>query len=551
MKTVSRRAALTAGIVGIASTAMIPSVASAEVVGGIEVRGAIGAKWSSGARNVLGNPVTGEIPVSNRPGAVAQFFQRGAIHWAERIGAIVSPDGAIFERYKSVGAEQSGLGLPTRDQYGVGGGGVVQWYENGLIYWSPATQKAQSVLFGSAIFQRWQRQGSEWGFGFPTSEEVTVARGGRAQSYERGTIYWTGPTGPQHIDGAIRNEYWAQGADGGPLGFPIAEVGRTSGGGMDLQRFENGYIYRSDRYGSHAIWGTLRAAYDARLNENGFLGAITSSPYRVGDTLRVNFEGGILFVRERDNWNGTVGWEPRNVRRYGPTMSVPWEGPHDLTSGWNGVKVNLVQKKVGTYGTGRQVTMNAATMNGVRRFQASRGLPQTGTVDERTWNAMGTGYNWNIDSWTVSPRVDLGADGNRRIDTMVDFCRQQVGAPYTWGAAGPYELGYDCSGLALQSMNAAGLYTGLTHVQHAAAGWLSTHYFYNSDKFAKVPFRQARRGDWVFYWDSGRTIRHMALVTGPGRMIHAYSGRTHELNFSTKLGNNFYWIADTAMRPFD
>ena len=132
------------------------------------------------------------------------------------------------------------------------------------------------------------------------------------------------------------------------------------------------------------------------------------------------------------------------------TTSLGW-ATNDLTWGMNGVKVRIVQQRLGLWYSTKLASVDASFQNAVRNFQRRVGLPQTGVVDQSTWNALDTGYSWWVDQYQATP-VSLSATRSERIEAMIGYARDQLGSSYTWGGAGPYNLGFDCSGLSLQSL---------------------------------------------------------------------------------------------------
>lgn len=197
--------------------------------------------------------------------------------------------------------------------------------------------------------------------------------------------------------------------------------------------------------------------------------------------------------------------------------SLGWS-TNTLTSGMNGVKVRIVRRKLGLYDSSL-ATVNGAFMSAVRNFQRRAGLPQTGVVDEATWNAMGTGYSWYVDQYQATP-ISLESSRSERIEAMITYARDQIGSSYTWGGAGPYSLGFDCSGLVLQSLYHAGLDPQpINVVKHGWPSYRSSQELYAYSGFKHVPFSERRRGDLIFY-RSGGTIVHVAIYLGGNRIVH-------------------------------
>lgn len=500
-------------------------------------------KRSGHTRGWLGYPSTDEIRV---PGGVTQKFTGGTLYFDFATKNVWVAKGGIGGHYDSLGGANSWLGLPTGNETKTRGG-YYQRFQNGHVYYS-GRPGAHAISHKGAIFGIWARHGYEHGeLGFPTSEEYSV-RGGRAQNFQNGTIYWNSRNGITEVTKhAIHANYVSLGGPKSAFGLPrTGEI--TLNNGVVIQYFENGQMYWHPRTGAYGVHSGMLNQYAKRGFERGFLGLPTSNEYTYKGQFRQNFENGVLYWT-RSNGTGVVGWEPANPYYFGPTNNpTTSRGGHNLTKGWNGVRVAAVQKRLGIYSNGHSATMNANTIRAVKSWQRKRGLPVTGVVDKRTWDSLGTGVSWYADGFTVKPKVGITASRQERIDTMVNFARSQVGSPYTWGGAGGYKLGYDCSGIAIQAMNAAGLETGVTPEQHAGANWLSTHYFYNSKKFRKVPISQIQRGDWIFYRDSGGTIRHMTMYLGNGQMLHSWGPGVHIRSYTRNLpGRN----ADPyVLRPF-
>jgi cell wall-associated NlpC family hydrolase len=87
----------------------------------------------------------------------------------------------------------------------------------------------------------------------------------------------------------------------------------------------------------------------------------------------------------------------------------------------------------------------------------------------------------------------------------VKFALAQRGKPYRWGAEGPDA--YDCSGLTMAAWRAAGVQLPRTAAAQLAHG--------------RRVHGKRKPGDLIVYPSNGPTRRHVAMVTGPGRMVEA------------------------------
>ncbi|MDO5672154.1 MAG: cell wall-binding repeat-containing protein [Actinomycetaceae bacterium] len=226
-------------------------------------------------------------------------------------------------------------------------------------------------------------------------------------------------------------------------------------------------------------------------------------------------------------------WCP-DSQYFGPVTSItPVQGANTLTPGFNGVKVSIVQHRLGL--GSRWETMDSATISAVRRFQASVGLPVNGVVDQRTFEAMNTGFSWDVDAWQAPVMVRPDATRHERVEQLVNFTASKMGLPYTWGGAGDGGLGYDCSGLILQGMYTAGVDPQpITVLKHAEPPYRTSNQFYFINGLQHVPLAQRQRGD-ILFWRSGANgpIVHVGLYLGDNTFLEAYPPDTHIRAFTT------------------
>lgn len=217
-----------------------------------------------------------------------------------------------------------------------------------------------------------------------------------------------------------------------------------------------------------------------------------------------------------------------------------------LTPGFNGVKVRIVQQKLGVWYSSKLATMDAATVQAVKTFQRRAGLSQDGVVGVATWNGLNTGWGWDIDTYQAQP-IGLTATRNERIEKMIDYAWRQSGSDYVWGGAGSYYLGYDCSGLVLQSLYAAGLDPQPIDVLvHAYPSYRTSQELYKHPWLMHVPVGQRQRGDIVFYVDSSGTVYHTGIYIGSDQIIHTdWMGRPARQD-TVYQGT----LAPTVVRPF-
>jgi len=94
------------------------------------------------------------------------------------------------------------------------------------------------------------------------------------------------------------------------------------------------------------------------------------------------------------------------------------------------------------------------------------------------------------------------------VDNFLAEARRHIGLAYLWGGISP--AGLDCSGLVHHALRRLG-------VIFARDG--NDQYHACED----VPLRAARPGDLYFFAHPGKTIHHVGIVTGPGRILHSPS----------------------------
>jgi uncharacterized protein with LGFP repeats len=234
------------------------------------VRGALRDEWAAwGLQTTLGYPTTEEFCDTSGCG---QHFQNGSIYWSPATGAHVVR-GALRDEWALTGW-QTGLGYPVTEEF-CDPTGCGQHFQNGSVYWSRATGPH---AVRAAIRDRWAASGWQTGLGYPVSEQFCDTSG-CGQHFQNGSIYWSAVTGAHAVRGALRDEWAALGWQTG-LGYPTTEefCGLRAGGCG--QHFQNGSVYWSPATGAHEVTGAIRDLWAAGRAEAGTLGYPTSDPVR-------------------------------------------------------------------------------------------------------------------------------------------------------------------------------------------------------------------------------------------------------------------------------
>lgn len=208
------------------------------------VAGAIGGRYQQvgGPGGDLGLPVSNELATPDGKGRY-NSFQNGSVYWMPQTGAHMVK-GPVLDKWGSLGWEAGVLGYPTSDPRPMdGASGTVQDFQVGSIY---VGDKGAYEVQG-AIRDKYNTLGAEGGaMGVPTSDETTTPNGiGKYNRFDKGIVYWTAGTGAWSIKyGPIFDAWEDQGFENGPLGFPVGDQRAVPGG--VAQDFEHGTITVAD-----------------------------------------------------------------------------------------------------------------------------------------------------------------------------------------------------------------------------------------------------------------------------------------------------------------
>ncbi|MFY0523391.1 LGFP repeat-containing protein [Archangium gephyra] len=168
-----------------------------QALGAHVVLGSIHDRWEAlnWEKGVLGYPITDELTT---PDGVGRYnhFERGSIYWTQATGAW-EVHGLIREKWKALGWETSPLGYPiTGEMKTPDGVGRYNHFRKGTIegsiYWTQVT--GAWAVYG-AIREKWKSLGWEnSALGYPVSDEYAVT-GGRESEFQKGFITYDSTTG--------------------------------------------------------------------------------------------------------------------------------------------------------------------------------------------------------------------------------------------------------------------------------------------------------------------------------------------------------------------
>ena len=150
---------------------------------------------------------------------------------------------AIDLRYAAIGSSRSVLGGPTSLEYDVTGGRSRN-YSGGRLYWSPATGARWSA---GPLLAKYLAAGGPTRFGFPVTDNRTVAAGQLAHFTGNRSIFKANRRTARIVSGPIRTKYSKMGYQRSCLGFPISGRYRVTEGYR--QKFVGGTITHVNRTG--------------------------------------------------------------------------------------------------------------------------------------------------------------------------------------------------------------------------------------------------------------------------------------------------------------
>ena len=172
------------------------------------------------------------------------------------------------------------------------------------------------------------------------------------------------------------------------------------------------------------------------------------------------------------------------------------------------------------------IAQNPNADNGTTKEQNSQGSQSTQTGTSQNTGNQDTGSTAGPGGSGTSTGSSTGTSGsyqstqngpgsavyNSAVRTaIVAYAKQFLGNPYVYGGTS-LTNGADCSGFTMRIFEHFGVTTGRTSRDQAANG-------------KEISLDKIQPGDLLFY-ASGKTINHVALYIGDGKIIHASTSRT-------------------------
>ncbi|MGJ7908960.1 hypothetical protein ACOQFL_21065 [Actinopolyspora sp. H202] len=293
------------------------SIYWSEQTGAHTIQGPIYDKWASTnwERGPLGYPTTDTTATPDNTGQYNHFENNGSIYWSEQTGAHTI-QGAIRDKWASLGWERGPLGYPTTDEQSAadGKGSYIEFAgsDGGAIY--SASEGSWIEEFGAthavygAIYDKWMASGGVTGpLGYPITDELVGYGDGSGrfnlfsgQNNMFAMVAWSQPTQAHSLQGGIASKYLLEeGGPGGPLGYPTTDQRITPDGQASYNHFNGAggssiYFSKSvDR--AHAVYGGIRDRWRQLGWERSYLGyPISDEMTTENGNRRVNFQGGYV-----------------------------------------------------------------------------------------------------------------------------------------------------------------------------------------------------------------------------------------------------------------
>jgi uncharacterized protein with LGFP repeats len=276
-------------------------------------KGSDGRLRSINEKLFLGAPVSDEFKTPQKKGA-GQHFEGGSIYWSQPTGAH-EVHGAIRDKWKALGWENSFLGFPVTDEMTTPDGfGRFNFFEGGAIYFHP---HLGTFAVPKMIAEVWKKEGWEKGkLGYPVSDEM-IKNNNSVQYFEFGAVISTKGSLYRTICNSSRNtrglySKWREtgGIDSylGDLVTPNRNYPKIRM--YQFAEFQKGFIYESyvkqpgstyDKEDAFVILkGPIFDYYASKKWEQGYLGLPisdeVSSKKSTEEVRAQQFQGGTIYV---------------------------------------------------------------------------------------------------------------------------------------------------------------------------------------------------------------------------------------------------------------
>lgn len=199
----------------------------------------------SGTCHFLSYPNSPEYTNPDGAGKRTQFLN-GPIYWSAATGAhpVVN---SFLNRWQLNGYEAGRLKYPTTDEIVLPDGGRRQEFQQGVIY--VAFQNAVgSALINGPLRDKYNTVGGLTPgasfLGYPTEDQKGLPDGqGQMDRFQNGVIYWSPATGAHYVAGPTYGVWFNNGYEAGQYGYPISDpYGGPARPGAAIQDFQRDSI---------------------------------------------------------------------------------------------------------------------------------------------------------------------------------------------------------------------------------------------------------------------------------------------------------------------
>ncbi|MRG60553.1 hypothetical protein GE115_11850 [Agromyces sp. CFH 90414] len=263
---------------------------------GPDGRTLIAAEYSAqgGPGGHLGQPITEVVVIPQNGGGLGQAFQNGSIYWTPATGALTVRAGPLRDYYFQLGGAAGPMGWPMLNQQSIpdNGGGLGQLFTGGSLYSSPAgTFLVKDPIRGGYF----EQNGAAGPMGWPVADQTCgLPLGACGQRFAAGEVLWTPAGGAHSIWGAIRAGFVKAGGIGGAWGAPTSALVTLGGGAGVGQAFARGSAYATGSI-AYFVDGAIRDLYFAHGGATGRLGFPTNAEScRADGTCVQEFQFGVI-----------------------------------------------------------------------------------------------------------------------------------------------------------------------------------------------------------------------------------------------------------------
>lgn len=287
---------------------------------GFNVWGDIGLYWNArgGASSQYGYPTSNSTLRSTKfeNGSWVQTFAGGVITTEMKTGKTVGiPYGRVYDHWNLVDGGVFGImgaAVSEPASYSANGGGVLQWFQGGLMVTATQQGTVASLPYGG-VYDLYNNElnGIYGELGYPTSS-LSSYTGGQLQNFQNGFI--SRAKGSSTLVPVTRTgffDYFNGVAGGiyGKLGFPVAPL-VVDGNGIKSQEFVGGMLMQSPGGSVIEVSGPTFAAYLEATRNGVTLGAPTAGEQSIttaGGATYTPFQSGLVVTPKITGKTAAIG----------------------------------------------------------------------------------------------------------------------------------------------------------------------------------------------------------------------------------------------------